>query len=113
MSKDHRHIPKQNSSSCQNSIALQKAQMHERAGVLREEVLKIIKDSNDSLRIVDIIITLQRLSLDHHYEDEINELLNVVYRCNFDNNDLHEVSRRFYVLRNNGYNVSSGETILY
>lgn len=86
--------------------------MRERAGVLREEVRKIVKGSNDLPEIVNLIITLQRLSLDYHYEDEINKLLHVVYNSNFDNSNLTEVSRRFYLLRRSGYDVPSGETLL-
>lgn len=57
---------------------LQKAQMQQRAGALREEVRKIIKGLNDLPEMLDLIITLQRLSLDYHYKDEINEMLHVL-----------------------------------
>ncbi|GJN39574.1 hypothetical protein PR202_gb28699 [Eleusine coracana subsp. coracana] len=81
--------------------------MHGRAGVLKEEVMKIIKSSNDLPEIVDLIITLERLSLDYHYEDEIKELLHVIYSSKYDSNNLNEVSSRFYLLRKSGYNVPS------
>ncbi|KAK3122821.1 hypothetical protein QOZ80_8AG0618830 [Eleusine coracana subsp. coracana] len=89
----------------------QKAQMHGRAGVLKEEVMKIIKSSNDLPEIVDLIITLERLSLDYHYEDEIKELLHVIYSSKYDSNNLNEVSTRFYLLRKSGYNVPSDDFI--
>ncbi|RCV29877.1 hypothetical protein SETIT_6G048500v2 [Setaria italica] len=85
----------------------QETHMRERAGVLREEVRKIIKGSNDLPELLDLIITLQRLSLDYNYEDEINEILHVVYNSNHSDGDLNIVSRRFYLLRRSGYNVSS------
>jgi (S)-beta-macrocarpene synthase len=86
--------------------------MRQRAEVLREEVRNMIKDSHDVPEIVDLIITLQRLNLDYHYEDEINEKLTVVYKSNYDGGNLDLVSRRFYLLRKCGYDVSSGESLL-
>lgn len=87
--------------------------MRERAGVLREEVRKIIKGSKDLPELLDLIITLQRLSLDYNYEDEINETLHVVYNSNHYDGDLNTVSRRFYLLRRSGYNVPSGKVLSY
>ncbi|RLM60913.1 (S)-beta-macrocarpene synthase-like [Panicum miliaceum] len=86
----------------------QEIQMRERAEVLRQEVRKIIKGSNNDLpAMLDLIITLQRLSLDYHYEDEISEMLHNVYNSNHYDGDLNVVSRRFYLLRKSGYNVPS------
>lgn len=85
----------------------QEAEMRQRAEVLREEVRNMIKGSHDVPEIVDLIITLQRLNLDYHYEDEINEKLAVVYNSNYDGGNLDLVSRRFYLLRKCGYHVSS------
>ncbi|XP_062191003.1 (S)-beta-macrocarpene synthase-like isoform X2 [Phragmites australis] len=93
--------------SYQPPTSAKESQMRERAGVLREEVRKIIKGLNDLPEMVDLIITLQRLGLDHHYEDEINKLLHVVYNSNHDGGNLDFVSRRFYLLRKSGYNVPS------
>ena len=88
---------------------LQEIQMRERVEVLREEVRKIIKSSNDLPAMLELIITLQRLSLDYHYEDEINEMLLIVYNSNHYDGDLNVVSHRFYLLRKSGYYVPSGE----
>jgi hypothetical protein len=85
--------------------------MREKAGVLKEEVRNMIKGSHDVPEIVDLIITLQRLNLDYHYEDEITEKLTVVYNSNYDGGNLDLVSRRFYLLRKCGYHVSSGEPL--
>lgn len=87
--------------------------MRERAGVLREEVRKIIKGSKDLPELLDLIITLQRLSLDYNYEDEINETLHAVYNSNHYDGDLNTVSCRFYLLRRSGYNVPSGKVLSY
>jgi beta-farnesene synthase len=47
--------------------------MEERAGLLKEEVREIIKGTNELPKILDLIVTLQRLGLDNHYEIEIDE----------------------------------------
>lgn len=85
--------------------------MQERAEVLREQVRAIIRDSNEIPKILDLIITLERLGLDYSYENEINKLLNVVSISDYDDGNLHLVSLRFYLLRKNGYDVSSGKTL--
>ncbi|KAL6658956.1 hypothetical protein ACP70R_002996 [Stipagrostis hirtigluma subsp. patula] len=87
---------------------LQEGQMSERAQVLREEVREMmIKCSNNLPETLDLIITLERLSLDYHYKDEIKRLLHVVYNSNHYDGDLRVVSLRFYLLRKSGYKVSS------
>jgi hypothetical protein len=83
--------------------------MAERAQVLKEQVRKMLEGANEIPRILDLIITLQRLGLDSHYECEIDELLKVVYSSEYDDKDLNLVSLRFYLLRKHGYDVSSGK----
>ncbi|KAL6840804.1 hypothetical protein ACP4OV_029330 [Aristida adscensionis] len=88
--------------------SVQEDKMWKRAEVLREEVREMIKGSNDKLQTLDLIVTLQRLCLDYHYENEIKKLLaDIVYNSNHYDGDLHLVSLRFYLLRKNGYNVPS------
>ena len=86
--------------------------MKERAEVLKEEVRKIINGTNELPKILDLILTLQRLGLDNHYEAEIDEHLRFVYNSGYDVNDLNLVSLRFYLLRKNGYDVPSGKALL-
>jgi beta-farnesene synthase len=83
--------------------------MAERAEVLKEEVRKMVKSANEIQNILDLILTLQRLGLDNHYENEINELLSFVHDSDYDDKDLNLVSLRFYLLRKHGYDVSSGK----
>ena len=85
--------------------------MQERAAVLLEQVRKMIKDTNEVPKILHLILTLERLSLDYHYENEIKQLLDVVSNSYYDDNDLQLVSDRFYLLRKNRYDVSSGKPI--
>jgi beta-farnesene synthase len=84
--------------------------MREKAEVSREEVRKIVKSTHELPKMLDLIITLQRLGLDIYYENEINELLHFVYNCDYSGEDLHLVSLRFYLLRKNGYDVSAGKS---
>ena len=86
--------------------------MKERAGMLKEEVREIVKGTKELPKILDLIVTLQRLGLDNHYEVEIDEHLRIVYNSSYDVKDLNLVSLRFYLLRKNGYDVSSGKALL-
>ncbi|WVZ94928.1 hypothetical protein U9M48_040755 [Paspalum notatum var. saurae] len=89
--------------------APQHAYMKERAELLKEEVREIIKGTNELPKILDLVVKLQRLGLDSHYETEIDEHLHFVYNSSYDVKDLNLVSQRFYLLRKNGYGVSSDE----
>ncbi|KAG8046604.1 hypothetical protein GUJ93_ZPchr0008g11863 [Zizania palustris] len=91
----------------QPPTASKRALMKERAEVLKEEVRKLIKGSSEVSKIVDLVITLQRLGLDSYYETEIHELLHTLYNNDYNDKDLNQVSLRFYLLRQNGYDVSS------
>jgi len=82
--------------------------MKERAEVLREDVRKVLKDSTDLPETLNLILTLQRLGLDYHYENEIDKLLHHIYISDYNDKDLNLVSLRFYLLRKNGHDVSSG-----
>jgi len=86
--------------------------MKERAELLKEEVREIIKGTNELPKILDLVVKLQRLGLDSHYETEIDEHLRFVYNSSYDVKDLNLVSQRFYLLRKNGYDVSSGKALL-
>ncbi|AQK41285.1 terpene synthase10 [Zea mays] len=89
--------------------APKRGHMTERAELLKEEVRKTLKAAaNQITNALDLIITLQRLGLDHHYENEISELLRFVYSSSdYDDKDLYVVSLRFYLLRKHGHCVSS------
>lgn len=68
--------------------------MAERAEVLKEEVRRMVKSANEIQNILDLINTLQRLGLDNHYENEINELLSFVHDSGYNDKDLKLVSLR-------------------
>lgn len=73
----------------------------------------MLKAANQVKCILDLIITLERLGLDNHYEDEISELLSFVHSSDYDDKDLYLVSLRFYLLRKHGYYVSSGNQLTH
>ena len=52
--------------------------MEGKAEVLREEVRNIVNSTHELPKLLDLIMTLQRLGLDIYYENEINELLHHV-----------------------------------
>ncbi|KAL6840794.1 hypothetical protein ACP4OV_029320 [Aristida adscensionis] len=91
----------------QPPTAPKRAYMTERVEVLKEQVRKMLNGTNEIPKILDLIKTLQCLGLDCHYENEINERLNFVYSSDYDNKDLNLVCLRFYLLRKNGYDLSS------
>uniref|UniRef100_A0A0D3GWQ5 Terpene synthase N-terminal domain-containing protein n=1 Tax=Oryza barthii TaxID=65489 RepID=A0A0D3GWQ5_9ORYZ len=93
--------------SYQPPTAPKHAYMKERVQVVKEEVRKVVKGSSEVPEILDLVIKLQRLGLDSYYETEINDLLCIVYNTDYNDKDLHLVSLRFYLLRKNGYDVSS------
>lgn len=64
-------------------------------------------DSFDLLDKLELIDTLERLGLDHHYTKEIHELLGYVSEAGDSDLDLPTTSLRFYLLRKHGYHVSS------
>ena len=86
--------------------------MKERAEVLKEEVRCMVKGSKEVSEILDLVLTLQRLGLDSYYKTELDDLLYSIYNSDFDDKDLNLVSLRFYLLRKNGYDVSSGKSFI-
>lgn len=90
---------------------LQQAHMRERMEVLLEQVRTVIKEANEIPKILELVITIERLGLGYHYENEIANLLDVVLKSDYDDNNLHLVSLRFYLLRKNRYDVSAGKTL--
>ncbi|CAL5003852.1 unnamed protein product [Urochloa decumbens] len=91
----------------QPPTAPKSAYMTEKAEVLKEEVRKMVTGAKEIPDILGLVITLQRLGLDNHYENEIDEQLSYVHNSDYNDRDLNLVSLRFYLLRKNGYHVPS------
>ncbi|TVU30158.1 hypothetical protein EJB05_21767, partial [Eragrostis curvula] len=82
--------------------------MAERVDKLKEEVEAMIdRSSNCSLlERLHLIHDLQRLCLDHIFEDAINDLLTQMRHADVGGCDLQTVALWFYLLRYHGYRVS-------
>ncbi|XP_077221033.1 sesquiterpene synthase TPS2-like [Tasmannia lanceolata] len=80
-----------------------------RAEVLKEEVRRILINAKGSLEELDLLDAIQRLGVKYHFEKEIEEALHHLYvaETHASTDDLHYVSLRFRLLRQQGYNVSA------
>ncbi|XP_062201543.1 alpha-terpineol synthase, chloroplastic-like isoform X3 [Phragmites australis] len=85
----------------------QQTWMAERADKLKEEVAKMIASSvTCSLhQRLQLIHVLERLCLDHLFEEEINDALIQIKTNDVSDCDLHTVAMWFYLLRKYGYRV--------
>ena len=64
----------------------------------------------DQLELIDV---LQRLGIYYHFEDEIREILNIIYseynsQDEWKNEDLYATALEFRLLRQHGYDVPQG-----
>jgi (-)-germacrene D synthase len=91
--------------------------MKERARLKEEEVRQIVRDtfasSSDMDLKLELVDTLQRIGVAYRYGEEIDELLRAVHRDaqhqeGGRDDELYVTSLRFYLLREHGYSVSSG-----
>jgi len=77
---------------------------------LKREMKVMLKDDNDLLKTLSLIDNLQRLGLDYHFEEEIDDTLRRIQNdVDEDTDDIHVVALRFRLLRQQGYYVSSGD----
>ncbi|CAO2186895.1 unnamed protein product, partial [Urochloa humidicola] len=76
-----------------------------KAKLKKEEVKKMLLNINsfDLPEKLELVDTLERLGLDHHYTKQINELLCSVSEAGNRDLDLHTTSLQFYLLRKHGY----------
>ncbi|CAN6203433.1 unnamed protein product [Urochloa humidicola] len=89
--------------------------MKESARMKKEQVTQIVLDTCASSEValkLELVDTLQRIGVDYHYKREIDELLRDIYSTHHEEEEgcddkLYVASLRFYLLRKNGYNVSS------
>ncbi|XP_077220988.1 (-)-germacrene D synthase-like [Tasmannia lanceolata] len=80
-----------------------------RAEVSKEEVRRILINAKGSLEELDLLDAIQRVGVKYHFEKEIEEALHHLYvaETHASTDDLHYVSLRFRLLRQQGYNVSA------
>ena len=88
-----------------------KQKIEELKEVASREVFRAAHDSSEKLNLIDVV---QRLGLSYHFERETEQALQHIYDQDHDQDgDLYDVALRFWLLRQHGYNVSSGNYLLF
>ena len=82
--------------------------MEERADKLREEVAEMIASSTTTASRLHLIDALERLCLDHLFEEEICAALAQMETADVSGYDLGTVALWFCLLRKHRYRVSPG-----
>jgi len=87
-------------------------QIEELKGEVRKMLAGVVDKPSQMLHLIDQI---QRLGIDYHFEHEVDEQLEQIHKSysqlhleDFKVDDLHMVALIFRLLRQQGYNVSSG-----
>lgn len=77
---------------------------------LKEEIKSqlLITTTKDNIEKLKLIDSIQRLGVSYHFETEIHKVLQQLYHnIAQHDNDLHTMTLRFRLLRQQGYNISS------
>ncbi|XP_010528837.1 PREDICTED: 1,8-cineole synthase 1, chloroplastic-like isoform X2 [Tarenaya hassleriana] len=89
------------------------SQFQDRAKLLEEHVRNMLDGTEGSLKQLELIDTLQRLGLSHHFGREIKSILQKIYTGRQENDtrtpkteDLHAIALEFRLLRQHGFTVS-------
>ncbi|PAN49532.1 hypothetical protein PAHAL_9G467700 [Panicum hallii] len=83
--------------------------MIERANKLKGEVCGLFEACKNAVEKLDLVDALQRLGIDHHFQEQIATTLSSVHREEFNSLNLHEVALRFRLLRQHGFWVPADE----
>ncbi|KAJ4952444.1 hypothetical protein NE237_029276 [Protea cynaroides] len=73
---------------------------------LVERVRRDMFNYGDLIRSMKLIDTLQRLGIAYHFQEEVKEVLDLMYTRKDDEDDLFVTALRFRLLRENSYHVS-------
>ncbi|KAF5949295.1 hypothetical protein HYC85_011288 [Camellia sinensis] len=80
---------------------------------LKEEVKRMLVEVVDPLGGLEMIDDLQRLGVFYHFEDEIKRVLdNIRNDDKWNNEDLHSTALQFRLLRQHGYNIPQGTSMI-
>lgn len=83
--------------------------MEERAEQLVEQIGRMFEACRDDVvKQMNLVDVLQRLGIEHHFEEQINTTLRNIHSAEFYSSNLQEVALRFRLLRQQGYWVSPG-----
>lgn len=78
----------------------------------KELVTARVTEPSQVVKLLELIDAVQRLGVAYHFEDEIEECLEHIYVAYDDtrinDTNLHNTSLWFRLLRQQGFNVSSG-----
>ncbi|PKA54863.1 (-)-germacrene D synthase [Apostasia shenzhenica] len=89
--------------------------IRQRVDELRKEVKDMLLNGDEitNLKVkIELIGAIERLGVDYHFEEEIEGLLKRIYDHGLiDADDLYSVSLQFRLLRQHGYNITSGNII--
>lgn len=91
---------------------MQKTGLENRIRKLKEKVRRLFEDSKDIVEQMNLVDTVQHLGIGHHFEKQIADALRKIQQTEFNSSSLHEVSRRFRLLREHGIWVSPGLCIM-
>lgn len=96
------------------SIYIQGEDYEARAYTLKEEVKTMIRKARNSLTTLELVDDLQRLGIAYNFEDEISEVLEIIYNNYYkthdqwDGMDLNLKALGFRLLRQHYYQVPQG-----
>ncbi|KAG2540774.1 hypothetical protein PVAP13_9NG595900 [Panicum virgatum] len=83
--------------------------MIERVNKLKGEVCGLFEACKNVVEKLDLVDVLQRLGIDHHFQEQIATTLSSIHRDEFNSSNLHEVALRFRLLRQHGFWVPADE----
>jgi Terpene synthase, N-terminal domain len=75
---------------------------------LKDKVGDKLRSTTDAVEMVNIIDTIEHLGIGYHFKRDIDDALCHLHGAKLDNWDLHHVATRFRILRQHGFNASSG-----
>ena len=83
---------------------------------LKDQVKKMLEAPvNNPSENLELVHAIQRLGVAYHFENEIEAILQQVMHNSLDphdnDNDRYTIALRFRLLRQQGYNISCGESI--
>ena len=85
-----------------------------KANKLKEDIHLLFKTFNNTVvEKMTLLDTLQRLGIDHLFQEQINTAMNQIHESEFNSCDLYDVSLRFRLLREHGIWVSPGIYLSY
>lgn len=84
---------------------------------MKDDVKCLIHADTDVLTKLELLDTVQRLGLNYRFQNDVKQAVNVIYNNSTDHgwlsdDDLHSSALRFRILREHGYTVPQGLSIV-